>query len=67
MGENTLQGGHFGHFHEMYVIYIFTKCVTFNFSKTKNHFNHFSSIFIIFLMHSDVHFFVTNIFWNHTI
>jgi hypothetical protein len=31
MGENTLQGGHFGHFHDMYVMYIFTKHVAFNF------------------------------------
>jgi hypothetical protein len=30
-GENTLQGGHFGHFHNMYVIYISTKLVTLNF------------------------------------
>jgi hypothetical protein len=28
-GENTLWGGHFGHFH-MYVLYIFTTCVAFN-------------------------------------
>ncbi len=24
LGESTLQGGHFGHFHEMYVKYIST-------------------------------------------
>jgi len=31
MGENTLQGGHFGHFHDMYVKYISAKCIGFNF------------------------------------
>jgi hypothetical protein len=30
-GENTLWGGHFGHFHDMYVMYIFAKLVTLNF------------------------------------
>jgi hypothetical protein len=30
-GENTLGGGHFGHFHNMYVKYIFAKHITFNF------------------------------------
>jgi hypothetical protein len=31
MGEKTLQGGHFGHFHDMYVKYISTKHIGFNF------------------------------------
>jgi hypothetical protein len=30
-GENTLWGGHFGHFHDTYVKYISTKHITFNF------------------------------------
>jgi hypothetical protein len=30
-GESTLQGGHFGHFHDMYVKYISTKHIAFNF------------------------------------
>jgi hypothetical protein len=30
-GENTLKGGHFGHFHNMYVKYIFAKHIAFNF------------------------------------
>ncbi len=30
-GESTLWGGHFGHLHNMYVKYIFAKCITFNF------------------------------------
>ncbi len=30
-GESTLEGGHFGHFHNMYVKYIFAKCIAFNF------------------------------------
>jgi hypothetical protein len=29
--ENTLCGGHFGHFHDMYVMYIFAKLVLLNF------------------------------------
>jgi hypothetical protein len=31
LGENTIRGGHFGHFHNMYVMYTFAKCVAFNF------------------------------------
>jgi hypothetical protein len=31
MGENTLQGGHFGHFHDTYVKYISAKHIAFNF------------------------------------
>jgi hypothetical protein len=31
LGESTLQGGHFGHFHDMYIKYIFAKCIAFNF------------------------------------
>ncbi len=31
MGETTLQGGHFGHFHDMYVKYISTKHIAFDF------------------------------------
>jgi hypothetical protein len=31
MGESTLRGGHVGHFHDMYVKYISTKCIVFNF------------------------------------
>jgi hypothetical protein len=27
-GKHTMGGGHFGHFHDMYVIYIFTKQAT---------------------------------------
>jgi len=30
-GESTLWGGHFGHFHNMYIKYIFAKHVAFNF------------------------------------
>jgi len=30
-GESTLQRGHFGHFHDMYIMYISKKCVAFNF------------------------------------
>ncbi len=32
LNENTLRGGHFGHFHNMYVMYIFAKHVAFNFA-----------------------------------
>ncbi len=31
MGESTLQGGYFGHFHDTYVKYISTKHIAFNF------------------------------------
>jgi hypothetical protein len=31
LGESTLRGGHFGHFHDMYVMYISAKHVAFNF------------------------------------
>jgi hypothetical protein len=31
LGENTLRGGHFGHFYDMYVMYFFAKRVTINF------------------------------------
>jgi hypothetical protein len=30
-GESTLWGGHFGHFHDMYVKYIHAKRIAFNF------------------------------------
>jgi len=30
-GEITLRGGHFGHFHNIYVKYISAKCIAFNF------------------------------------
>jgi len=30
LGENIIWGGHFGHFHNMYVMYFFAKCATFN-------------------------------------
>jgi hypothetical protein len=42
-GENTLRGGHFGHFHDMFVMYIFAKLITLNFGF------HFWCLGLIFL------------------
>ncbi len=42
-GESTIQGGQLGHFHNMYVMYIFAKHVAFNFGF------HFWCLGLIFL------------------
>jgi hypothetical protein len=42
-GENTLHGGHFGHFHDMYIKYIYAKGIAFNFGF------HFWCLGLIFL------------------
>jgi hypothetical protein len=52
LGENTLQGGHFGHFHDMYIKYISTKCVAFIFGF------HFWCLGLIFLFSQS---------WSHLI
>ncbi len=33
-GESTLWGNHFGHFHDIYVKYVSTNCIAFNFGFT---------------------------------